>query len=238
MTKGQRTVSGLLAVVALLLAAVASQPASAAAHLWDIGEVYSNEGGNIQFIELCTTFFFQDELATHVLTSNFNVFVFPNNLPTPFTNRCFLMATAGFAALLGAPTPDYIIPDGFIDTSGDTLRLRLSAVGDIWDTFSFGPGELPTNGIQSLICTSHMLAECASTAVEVNSPTNFADQTASLNVPCLLADTSGNGAVDVPDLLTLLAAWGTEVVGPPDLSGNGVVDVPDLLALLALWGPC
>ena len=49
---------------------------------------------------------------------------------------------------------------------------------------------------------------------------------------------SGSGAVDVPDLLTLLAAWGTTVVGPPDFSGNGVVDVPDLLALLALWGPC
>ena len=34
------------------------------------------------------------------------------------------------------------------------------------------------------------------------------------------------------------AAWGMAAVGPPDLNGNGFVDVPDLLILLANWGPC
>ncbi len=49
-----------------------------------------------------------------------------------------------------------------------------------------------------------------------------------------------SGAVDVPDLLALLAAWG----GPQtpgttcDLDGSGVVNVPDLLKLLGNWGPC
>ncbi len=49
-----------------------------------------------------------------------------------------------------------------------------------------------------------------------------------------------SGAVDVPDLLALLGAWG----GPQtpgtscDLDGSGVVNVPDLLKLLANWGPC
>ena len=49
-----------------------------------------------------------------------------------------------------------------------------------------------------------------------------------------------SGAVDVPDLLALLGAWG----GPQtpgttcDFDGNGAIEVPDLLQLLASWGPC
>ncbi|MCZ6755560.1 MAG: DUF1929 domain-containing protein [Gemmatimonadetes bacterium] len=51
-------------------------------------------------------------------------------------------------------------------------------------------------------------------------------------------DLGGNGNVDVPDLLALLAAWGSNPGGPPDFDGNGMVAVPDLLALLSAWGPC
>ncbi len=49
-----------------------------------------------------------------------------------------------------------------------------------------------------------------------------------------------SGAVDVPDLLALLGAWG----GPQtpgttcDLDGSGVINVLDLLEFLANWGPC
>ncbi len=55
--------------------------------------------------------------------------------------------------------------------------------------------------------------------------------------PCP-ADLNGNGSVDVPDLLLLLAAWDTNPGAPPDFDGDGVVAVPDLLTLLAAWGPC
>ncbi len=51
-------------------------------------------------------------------------------------------------------------------------------------------------------------------------------------------DLDADGAVAVPDLLALLAAWGTDPGGPPDFDGDGAVAVPDLLALLANWGPC
>ena len=51
-------------------------------------------------------------------------------------------------------------------------------------------------------------------------------------------DLSGNGSVDVPDLLALLAAWASNPGGPPDFDGNGIVALPDLLALLAAWGAC
>jgi subtilisin family serine protease len=53
-----------------------------------------------------------------------------------------------------------------------------------------------------------------------------------------LADVDGSGAVDVADLVDLLAAWGTCPDCPEDLDGNGAVDVADLVALLAGWGPC
>ncbi len=55
---------------------------------------------------------------------------------------------------------------------------------------------------------------------------------------CCPWDLSGNMSVDVPDLLGLLAVWGTDPSGPPDFDGDANVAVPDLLALLAHWGPC
>lgn len=60
-------------------------------------------------------------------------------------------------------------------------------------------------------------------------------------LPCP-ADLDGDGAVDVSDLLAMLAAWGTTPPGPPgtppDLDGSGIVDVGDLLAVLGAWGDC
>ncbi len=56
-------------------------------------------------------------------------------------------------------------------------------------------------------------------------------------VPCV-EDLDGDGTVAVPDLLTLLGAWGTDPGGPPDFDGDGTVGVSDLLQLLAAWGPC
>ena len=51
------------------------------------------------------------------------------------------------------------------------------------------------------------------------------------------ADFDGNGAVDVLDFLSLIAAWGQSGV-PQDLDGSGAVAVGDFLMLLAAWGPC
>ena len=53
-----------------------------------------------------------------------------------------------------------------------------------------------------------------------------------------LGDIDGDGAVAVPDLLTLLAAWGPTggVCQLADFDLDGVVGVPDLLILLANWG--
>jgi len=50
------------------------------------------------------------------------------------------------------------------------------------------------------------------------------------------ADITGDGVVDVLDILEVLAQWGGS--GSADITGNGVVDVLDLLEVLAAWGPC
>ncbi len=51
-------------------------------------------------------------------------------------------------------------------------------------------------------------------------------------------DLDESGAVGVPDLLALLAAWGKCAGCPEDLDGDGGVGIADLLALLGDWGPC
>ena len=51
-------------------------------------------------------------------------------------------------------------------------------------------------------------------------------------------DLDGDGDVGVTDLLALLAAWGTNPLGPPDFDNDGDVGVTDLLALLGHWGSC
>ena len=53
-----------------------------------------------------------------------------------------------------------------------------------------------------------------------------------------LGDIDGDGAVAVPDLLTLLAAWGPAAPGCDlaDLDVDGLVGRTDLELLLANWG--
>ena len=51
-------------------------------------------------------------------------------------------------------------------------------------------------------------------------------------------DVTGDGIVDVLDLLAVLAAWGdcpSQGDCPADINGNGVVDVLDLLIVLGAW---
>jgi hypothetical protein len=60
-------------------------------------------------------------------------------------------------------------------------------------------------------------------------------------VPGMLGDISGDGYVDVDDLLVLAGHWGSSLGGPGfdlacDLNGDGVVNVVDLLILAEDWG--
>ena len=228
MKYGRRTIA--LGVMSVGLVGIAGPQAMAGSHSWRINEVFSNADGTIQFIELkeCCGMNNETGLANKWVSSQTtgNIFDFPGNLPCSncTANQHLLLATSAFAALPGAPAPDYIIPAGFFAINGDTL--------DYWfyDTFSFGRGELPTDCINSLYDGG---------GTGPNSPTNFAGETGSINAcPTCPADLNGDGSIGILDLLALLAAWGPCDGCIEDITGDGGVGILDLLALLAAWGPC
>ncbi len=49
------------------------------------------------------------------------------------------------------------------------------------------------------------------------------------------ADLDGSGVVDLDDLVTVLAAWGS---AEADVDGDGVTGFGDAVAVLSAWGPC
>jgi hypothetical protein len=52
-------------------------------------------------------------------------------------------------------------------------------------------------------------------------------------------DVTGNGAVDIDDLLSVINNWGVSGVGiPADVNQSGAVDIEDLLAVINAWGSC
>jgi len=68
--------------------------------------------------------------------------------------------------------------------------------------------------------------------------TNFEATLRVIGVPCAADIAGDDDAVDVFDLLELLASWGACPGCAADLTGDDVVDVFDLLDLLSAWGPC
>ena len=149
---------------------------SAGVHRWDIGEIFSNDDGTIQFIELFETtgdpseWFFHTNATSLTMTSGGSqVFNFPSDLDTG-TSTAFarsLLGTAGFADVSGV-TPDWIIPDGFIPLGGGTATLGTAGFGN-FEVLSFG--SLPA-GLNSLNFDA-----AGNSTIAFNSPTNFAGET-------------------------------------------------------------
>jgi len=143
-------------------------------HLWRFTEVFSNAAGTIQFIEMqeCCGADEETEMGSTSITSNAATYNFPNDLPVPTAHRWIVIATQGYAHLPGAPAPDYIMPDGFFNPAGDTLRYR-----GVTDMIQFAAGQLPTNGVNSL----QRDLQTGMTTVGVNNPINFAGQSGTIN---------------------------------------------------------
>jgi len=170
--------------VTVLSAILGAAEAHAASHLWRFNEIFSNADGTIQFVELkeCCgatneTFIAGKWVKSDATAAQYN---FPVDLTPPTSNKYLLLATSGFAALPGAPTPDFIMQNNFLGMNGDTLRYWL--YGDA--TMTYGPGALPTNGILSLSIGG---------GTAVNSPTNYAGQSGSVNAVCIDGDGDGYG---------------------------------------------
>ena len=138
-------VRSLLAVLLLSI----GWSAQATFHLWRVSQLYSNADGSVQFIEIASFSSGQQFVGNHTLTvsngSTTHSFTFPCSLPDDTavgtegggiyggggstTYRSMVIGTQGFAAL-GVVTPDYIVPNGFLFTSGGTLTYAEGA--DVW----------------------------------------------------------------------------------------------------------
>jgi len=163
---------------ALLLAA---GTALANYHLFQIEQIYSNADGSVQFVVMheFTGTNGENLWMGNMLTSTRNgvsqTYTFNKNLPggtsggyygmgtpSPTANKRVLIATQGFAAL-GIVTPDYVVPNGFLPTSGGTLAYAGV------DSVSFA--SLPTDGVTAI--------NRSGTPIQ-NLATNFAGQSASV----------------------------------------------------------
>lgn len=227
------------------LAAVAAAPAFGAFHLWRVSEMYTNSTGQVQFLEMFTTFSGQQFMTGHTIkctnaaNTQSHTFTFPNNSCTPTNNHFFLMATASFSAQSGSVSPDYIIPDGFLFPEGGSIDF-----GPSQQVFTYGP--LPTDGVNALKATGFSTVGPYSFTSATNSPTNCAGSAGSINVPpppCV-GDINGDHQRNTSDLTAMLGAFGSCIGGPgylaaADLDSSGCINTSDLVGLLAVFGvPC
>jgi hypothetical protein len=149
--------------------AMAAPIASATFHLFSIEQIYSNADGTIQFVLLHDLSGSNGEhlWGGHTLVSSGagpkKTFIFPNNLPSNLTaGKRVLVATQGFAAL-GIVTPDYVIPNGFLQFPNGTINFGDVSVIDY--------AGLPNDGVHSLDAFGATIQNVA---------TNFAGVTASV----------------------------------------------------------
>ena len=123
--------------IALALCAMTSV-AAALPGTFHIDQVYSSADGSVQFVVIrddgqndCDSG--ENKWAGQMLVSTGpgpqKNYVFPTDLSTCKTSgKHMLIATGGFAAL-GLVTPDYVIPDGFLQTpQGNVIFASISRV--------------------------------------------------------------------------------------------------------------
>ncbi|MEO8305726.1 MAG: hypothetical protein ABI724_16575 [Betaproteobacteria bacterium] len=137
-------------------------------HLFTIEQVFSNSDGTVQFILLVNGPNNRENLwAGQGITASggggTRTYAFATDLPTAATaNKYVLIATQGFAAL-GILTPDYVVPNGFLSTTGGTINY--AGVDQV--TYA----SLPTDATHAITRNG---------VVVPNSPVNFAGASASV----------------------------------------------------------
>ncbi len=216
------------AAVSLCLMAGAG-PAMAGSHLWRIAEIYSNADGTIQFIELREIGGSSDETRLEgrwFFTDN-HYYVFPSDLVGDTAYQSFLMGTETYAAQPGVPAPDYVVPDNFFDPQGDTM------VWFTYDTFDVVGGQVPVDGVYSLIRASLEQA--------VNTPVNFAGVGGRVLDP--IADFDADGHLDPQDNCLLAAnapqrdtdadSYGNRC--DADFNNDGVINFADVGAMKVVF---
>ena len=157
------------ALATTLVMLLGASSANAGIHTWDIVEVFSDSTGQIQYIELQDVGTSGGEVNignTNVSSNTRSHAVANGTVAAPTNGKFYLIATPGFAALPGAPTPDEVLPAGlvpFFSTSGDTVSINP-------DSWTFGA--VPTDGVNAL-------TRGGTTAT--NTPTNYAGASGTVN---------------------------------------------------------
>jgi hypothetical protein len=159
-----------LAIVAVAL--LMSRGASALPGTFLIDQIFSNADGTVQFIVVRDSGSHDcDAGEQHWLGQRLVaggpagpvVYLFPGDLPTCHTSgRRILIATQEFADL-GLVTPDFVIPNGFLQMPSGTVSLD--------DVGSLSYGALPGDGVTALDGNANPVP---------NAATNLAGQTASV----------------------------------------------------------
>jgi len=209
----RRTCVFALAILLVLRAA----SADAASHLWRFSEFYSSPDRSVQFIEMQEIGGSQNETnidqhwyATNGYNQNHSALL-GSDLPFGTAFKKFLVGTQSYAALPGVPAPDYVLPDGFLDPSGDTV------VWWFYQTMTIPPGLMPSDGRLSISVDDP--AEPTDFIVGENSPTNFAGATGTVVLPERVPSLSGR-ALGLAALLVVGVAWprlvgrSRRIVGP------------------------
>jgi hypothetical protein len=236
-------IRGLALIVGLGLAT----RAQAAFHIWNIAQVYSNSSGTLQFIEMFTSTSGQQFVngqsitvnnSTNTLHNTFTIPSTPNYDAIDSANHFLLFGTAGLHAA-GGPTPDFIIPNGFLFTGGG----MISFFGTSGTTNNLTYPALPTDGIHALTYNSGPQV--------VNSPENYSFQTGQVEVlgdinrdgHVTIADVAGLGSA-LTDLSKYQATHGAsggaltnqQLLLIADLNGDGKVTNTDVQSLLTKLG--
>ncbi len=166
------------------VAVTIARPAQAAFHLWTLNEIYTNSSGSLQFIELKDPSGGQNFVGSQQISvSNVagtltHTFTLPNvTLSGSTLNHDLLFGTLAEQSA-GGPTPDFIIPDGFLFSGGGTINFFGANSGAYTS--------LPTDGV---------LSRTWAGGNAVNSPQNFAGQIGVVPEPSTLALSASAGVV-------------------------------------------
>ncbi|MCI0629246.1 MAG: hypothetical protein L0Y44_01155 [Phycisphaerales bacterium] len=126
-------------------------------------------------------------------------------------------------------------------TGANTFQAILFATSDIEFRYGALEGSPPLSGSVGIENSDGTLG------VSIDpTPIGFGNTCRHLTLmtPCgCPTDVSGDGVVNVDDLLAVISAWGSCPPGscPADIAppgGDGVVNVDDLLAVISAWGAC
>jgi len=219
--------------LALVGVAIAATSVQAFFHLWDFSEIFSSADGSVQFIEFHTTAPSEIFANGVQIRSTSNTYTFNGNLSGSTTNKNLLVATPGFESLPGGVVPDFPdfgLPANFFDPAGDTLRLCQSTCTgvSVFDSRTFV--SVPTDDVMSLNFPSNTTA--------VNSPTNFAGASGSVNLSPTLTtgDYNDNGVVDAADYTVWRNQLGQAIAMPNETVTLGMVTQEDYAAWKANFG--